>query len=91
MYRTVDKSGDTVDCLLTAKRDHAAARRYLERATNLHGLPEKIAIDKSGSNTAAIRSVNTDAYVEVELRQSPFPTALSLSARKSSGNSGCIS
>lgn len=70
MYRAVDKSGDTVDFLLSAKRDLAAARRYLERAINLNGLPEKITIDKSGANTAAIRSVNADACVDVELRQS---------------------
>ena len=38
--RAVDKTGDTVDFLLTAKRDLAAARRYLERAINLHGLPQ---------------------------------------------------
>jgi transposase-like protein len=48
LYRAVDKSGDSVDFLLTAKRDLAAARRYLERAINLHGLPKKITIDKSG-------------------------------------------
>jgi transposase-like protein len=48
LYRAVDKSGDTVDFLLTAKRDLAAARRYLELAINLHGLPKKITIDKSG-------------------------------------------
>jgi transposase-like protein len=46
LYRAVDKSGDTVDFLLTAKRDLAAARRYLERAINLHDLHEKITIDK---------------------------------------------
>ena len=39
LYRAVDKAGDTVDFMLTAKRDLAAARRYLERAINLHGLP----------------------------------------------------
>ncbi len=72
LYRAVDKSGDTVDFLLTAKRDLAAARRYLERAINLHGLPAKITIDKSGSNTAAIRSVNDDASVDIELRQSKY-------------------
>ena len=52
----MDKAGDTVDFLLTAKRDLAAARRYLERAINLHGLPQKITIDKSGVNTAAIHN-----------------------------------
>ena len=58
LYRVVDKAGDTVDFLLTAKRDLAAARRYLERAVNLHGQPEKMTIDKRGANTAAIKSVN---------------------------------
>lgn len=41
LYRAVDKGGDTVDFLLTAKRDLAGARRYLERAIELHDLPEK--------------------------------------------------
>ena len=45
---------------------------YLERAINLHGLPDKITIDKSGANTAAIRSVNDDACVDIELRQSKY-------------------
>jgi transposase-like protein len=52
LYRAVDKSGDTVDFLLTAKGDLAAARRYLERAINQHGLPDKITIDNSGANNA---------------------------------------
>ena len=69
LYRAVDKAGDTVDFLLTAKRDLAAARRYLESAIDLHGLPEKITIDKSGANTAAIKSVNRDAGLDIELRQ----------------------
>jgi transposase-like protein len=72
LYRAVDKSGDTVEFLLTAKRDLAAARRYLERAINLHGLPDKITIDKSGANSAAIRSVNADACLDIELRQSKY-------------------
>ena len=72
LYRAVDKTGDTVDFPLTAKRDKAAARRYLESAINLRGLPEKIAIDKSGANTAAIRSANEDACIDIELRQSKY-------------------
>jgi transposase-like protein len=72
LYRAVDRSGDTVDFLLTAKRDLAAARRYLERAINLHELPDKLTIDKSGANTAAIRSVNADACLDSELRQSKY-------------------
>jgi len=44
----------------------------LERAINLHGLPEKITIDKSGANTAAIHSVNEDACLDIELRQCKY-------------------
>src|SRR5450759_3446294 len=46
-----------------------AARRFLERAISLHGLPAKITIDKSGANTAAIASVNADACVDILMRQ----------------------
>ena len=69
LYCAVEKAGDTVDFLLTAKRDKAVARHLLERAISLHGLPEKITIDKSGADTAATRSVNTDDCLEIELRQ----------------------
>ena len=72
LYRAVDRAGDTVDFLLTAKRDKAAARRFLENAINLHGVPEKITIDKSGANTAAIESVKTDACVDILMRQKKY-------------------
>ena len=53
-YRAVDRLGHTVDFLLTARRDHAAARRFFERAIGLHDIPEKITIDKSGANTGSV-------------------------------------
>ena len=54
LYRAVDKMADTVDFLLTAKRDAAAAFRFLRKAMSANGTPEKINVDKSGSNKAAI-------------------------------------
>ncbi len=72
LYRAVDRAADTVDFLLTSKRDLAAAHRFLERAINLHDLPEKISIDKSGANTAAIESVREDACVDIIMRQSKY-------------------
>ena len=72
LYRAVDREGETVDFLLTAKRDLAAARRFLERAINLHDVPEKITIDKSGANTAAIESVKADACVDILMRQNKY-------------------
>ena len=69
LYRAVDREGHTVDFLLTAKRDAAAARRFLERAITLHGEPEKITIDKSPANTAAVTGYNADHETNIELRQ----------------------
>jgi putative transposase len=54
LYRAVDRDDDTVDFLLRAKRDHAAARTIFERGVDLHGTPEKTTIDKSSINTAAV-------------------------------------
>ena len=72
LYRAVDKDGDTIDFLLRAKRDHAAARAFFERAMDLHGVPEKITIDKSGANTAAITSIQADSGLAIEMRQSKY-------------------
>jgi len=70
LYRAVDRLGQTVDFLLTARRDVAAARRFFERAISLHDLPEKITIDKSGANTAAVRGLVEDSGLQIQLRQS---------------------
>jgi putative transposase len=72
LYRAVDRDGDTVDFLLRAKRDHAAARAFFERAIDLHGVPEKITIDKSGANTAAIVSIQADSGLPIVMRQSKY-------------------
>ena len=72
LYRAVDREGDTIDFLLRAKRDHAAARAFLERAIDLHGVPEKITIDKSGANTPAIVSIQADTGLPIELLQSKY-------------------
>ena len=72
LYRTVDGEGHTIDFLLRAKRDGVAARRFLERVIDLHGTPEKIAIDKSGANTAAIKGIQTDSGADIEMRQTKY-------------------
>ena len=71
-YRTVDRDDNTVDFLLRAKRDHAAARAFFEQAIDLHGVPEKITIDKSGANTAAITSMQADSGLPIQMRQSKY-------------------
>ena len=69
LYRAVDKTGATVDFLLTAKRDRKAALRFLRKASGHHGIPTKITIDKSGANTAAIESYNANHGAQIEIRQ----------------------
>ena len=72
LYRAVDKQGKTVDFLLTAKRDLAAARRFFERAIGQHDLPDSITIDKSGANTAAILSIIADTGADIQMRQNKY-------------------
>ena len=69
LYRAVDKAGATVDFLLTAKRDRKAALRFLRKAIGQNGTPEKITIDKSGANTAALESYNKDHEAGIEIWQ----------------------
>src|SRR6266704_5294396 len=58
LHRAVDKTGQTIDFLLTEHRDEAAALRFLTKAIWRHGVPETITIDGSEANAAAIRSYN---------------------------------
>ena len=58
LYHAVDKQGQTIDFLLTAQRDEQAAKRFLTKAIRRHGVPEKITIDGSAANEAAIKSYN---------------------------------
>jgi transposase-like protein len=69
LYRAVDKAGDTVDFLLRAHRDKAAALRFFEQAIERNGVPEKVTIDKSGSNVAALEAINAEPGRPIVVRQ----------------------
>jgi len=58
LYRAVDKAGDTIDFMLSEKRDRKAVLKFFEKAIGSSGMPEKVNIDKSGSNTAALNRIN---------------------------------
>ncbi len=58
LYRAVDKFGAIIDFMLSDKRDESVARRFFTKAISQHGVPDKVVIDKSGSNTAALESLN---------------------------------
>lgn len=59
LYRAVDRDGQTLDFMLSERRDTAAARRFFRRAIKVNGAPDRIVIDKSGANLAGIQAVNT--------------------------------
>jgi len=69
LYRAVDKQGNTIDFLRRAKRDKVAARKFFEKAMALHGDPEKVTMDESGSNKAAMDEINQHREVPIEVRQ----------------------
>jgi putative transposase len=69
LYRAVDKHGKTIDFLLTEQRDEEAAKRFLTQAIRRHCTPEKITIDGSAANAAAIKSYNADHGTSIDIRQ----------------------
>src|SRR6266446_5974567 len=72
LYRAVDKTGQTIDVLLTEQRDEHAAKRFLTTAIRRHGVPEKITIDGSAANEAAIKSYNAAHGTTIVIRKSKY-------------------
>ena len=68
LYRAVDKTGQTIDFLLTEQRDEQAAKRFLTKAIRRHGVPEKITIDGSTANKAAIKRYNAEHSTTIAIR-----------------------
>lgn len=69
LYRAVDKQGKTVDFLLTAKRDMGAPKRFFDKAIGANSDPDKVAMDKSGANKAAIDAINASRNLLILVRQ----------------------
>lgn len=78
LYRAVDKEGQTVDFMLSEKRDEPAARAFFEKAIGSSGMPDKITMDKSGANKAGIDNINlhfsllfmlTGVFIQITVRQ----------------------
>ncbi len=72
LYRAVDKQGNTVDFLLTKRRQRISAHKFLIKAITDNGRPELINIDKSGANTAAIKLYNRRNYTTIKIRQCKY-------------------
>ena len=69
LYRAMDKEGKTVDFLLTARRDKAAALRFFDKAMKASSVPERVTMDKSGANKAAMDEINGRGETLIIVRQ----------------------
>ena len=76
LYRAVDSKGNTLDFLLTAKRDAAAAKRFFRRTLGaLHtSSPRVITVDKNPAYPKAIDELKAKKELpkKVKLRQKKY-------------------
>jgi putative transposase len=69
LYRAMDKTGQTIDFLLTEHRHGDAALRFLAKAIRRHRVPETITIGGSAASAAAITSYNEEHGTNIVIRQ----------------------
>jgi putative transposase len=72
LYRAVDEEGNTVDFLLTKRRQRMSAQSFLIKAIGNNYKPRLINIDKSGSNTSAIKIYNKRSFSKIVIRQCKY-------------------
>ncbi|BCD92194.1 hypothetical protein fh0823_23330 [Francisella halioticida] len=79
LYRAIDKHGDTLEFMVSEKRDEKAARKFFKKTIGKHGLPEKLNVDKSGANEAALLTINIFLFLlgiwltyGIEIRQNKY-------------------
>jgi transposase, IS6 family len=76
LYRAVDSTGQTIDFLLTAKRDAAAAKRFFHKALSSPGnpVPRVINVDKNPAFPAAVEALKGEGTLprRVRLRQCKY-------------------
>ena len=76
LYRAVDSTGQTIDFLLTAKRDAAAAKRFYSKALSSPGnpVPRVINVDKNPAFPAAVEALKGEGTLlrRVRLRQCKY-------------------
>ena len=58
LYRAVDRDGQTLDFMLSEKRDTKAAKKFFANALHNNGIPKRITIDQSRSNAVGIKEIN---------------------------------
>lgn len=73
LYRAIHSLGDTVEFLFSEHRDLSAAKRFLRKALQRHGRPDRIVIDGSQTNREAIIACDGESRLRNRLRRSLKP------------------
>ena len=71
-HRAIDKQGQAIDFLLTAKRDTKVALHFLKKAVNEKDKPNLVNIDQSGANKAGLKQLNQDHNKRVKIHQCKY-------------------
>ena len=76
LYRAVDSAGNTLDFMLSAKRDSKAAARFFRKVLKAQHTrtPRVITVDRNAAYPVAIEALKMDEMIaeETELRQSKY-------------------
>ena len=76
LYRAVDSTGQTIEFLLTARRDAAAAKRFLLKTIEASGnaMPRVMNVDKNPAYPAAVEELKAEGILpsRVRLRQCKY-------------------
>ena len=54
LYRAVGWEGQTLEFMLSERRNTPAARRLFKRGAGINDVPDRIAIDKSGASLTGL-------------------------------------
>lgn len=73
LYRAIDSHGDTVEFFFSENRDLPAAKRFLRKALERHGRPDRIVIDGSQTNHEAVISSDAENRLRDRSRHSLKP------------------
>ena len=74
LYRAVDKYGQTVDFLLSQRRDVAAVKRFFSKAIRQNGTPWVITVDAYAASHRALRELKSSGSMSrrVQIRSSKY-------------------
>ena len=76
LYRAVDSNGNTLDFMLSAKRDSSAAKRFLNKVLKAKhsNQPRVINVDKNAAYTIAVEELKQSGLLstDCELRQEKY-------------------